>query len=41
MDRTIYRLITYGAIVLAFAYIYLHFDSIANEIRSGVNDWWH
>jgi hypothetical protein len=41
MDRAIYRLITFAAIVLVFAYVYLHSNSIENAIRSGVTDWWH
>jgi hypothetical protein len=41
MDRAIYKLLTYGAIVLAVAYLYYHFDPIADAIRGAVNGWWH
>jgi hypothetical protein len=41
MDRAIYRLLTYGAVGLALAYLYFHFDSIASAIRMFVNNWWH
>jgi hypothetical protein len=41
MDRAIYRLITFTAIVLVLAYVYLHSNSIENDIRAAVNDWWH
>jgi len=41
MDRAIYKLLIYGAIVLALAYLYYHFDPIADAIRTAVNGWWH
>jgi hypothetical protein len=41
MDRFIYRLLTYLAIVLAVVYVWQHYDSIAGETRGFVNNWWH
>ena len=41
MDRFIYRLLTYLAIVVAVVYVWEHSESIAVAIRHGVNDWWH
>jgi hypothetical protein len=40
MDRAIYRLITYAAVVLAVFYLYEHLDSIASTVRTSVNNWW-
>jgi hypothetical protein len=41
MDRFIYRLLTYLAIVLVVVYVWQHSESIVIAIRHGVNDWWH
>ncbi len=40
MDRAIYKLITYVAIGLAVAYVWVNYNLIAAEVRGFVGNWW-
>jgi hypothetical protein len=40
MDRTIYKLITFVAIGLAVAYVWVNYNLIAAEVRAFAADWW-
>ena len=40
MDRIIAKWIWYVAIALAVAYLWMHFQSIQNECRTLLADWW-
>ena len=41
MDRAAYKVLTYGAIGLAVAYVYFHYDSITYALRMALSNWWH
>ena len=40
MDRTISRLITYVAIGLAVAYLWVHRVPLVGQLQRGIQDWW-
>jgi hypothetical protein len=40
MDRTMYRLITYLAIGLAVAYLWVNRVSLVGQLQRGIQDWW-
>jgi hypothetical protein len=40
MDRGIYKLITYVAIGLAVAYLWVHRVSLVGQLQRGIQDWW-
>ena len=40
MDRTISRLITYVAIGLAVAYLWVHRVPLVSQLQRGIQDWW-
>jgi len=40
MDRTVSRLITYVAIGLAVAYLWVHRVPLVGQLQRGIQDWW-
>ncbi len=40
MDRVLSKWIGYAVIGLVVVYLWIHFNSIAGELRALIGDWW-